>query len=653
MTASWLADYKYRREFSVSHASGELTDYQQQIEIWKNSIWTEYTSNSGKLYQYNSQLTQYPNLLKIGSTYFMYFATRALGGNFDIGLATAASPTAEQGDWTFQSLVIEKGASGKWDETYVIPTSVLESGGTYYLFYEGSGNSDTYGPFCVGYATSADGYTWTKQSVDAPIFYKAAGDVWDNFSIGTPYVFLDGSTFYLFYHSKHSGDAADSLKIGYATSPNLTGGGTWTRYASNPVLTFDVGEWDSNWVGAVAIVPITRAGEKSYVMFYEGAATAGAWATRLGIATSKDLTNWSKYDANPYFATGTNHPYGTMMHTLYVEGNNYYLYYTILPATGITSIGLFTSTHLPSYLYKLFELDGDCQDDFDDIRVTDSTGSTLLKYYIEEYASGYYARLWIKFSTIGTSATTFYLYTGNASATSYTSGTDTFITFEDFEWGNDTDSLYPAGGSVVWTISTGAVVISTDQALSGTRSAKIAGGVSSSAITSRVASETVAIRYYEYREAANSDSGSTHGDGTKRFSVNMFSDNTLCYYDGSQHSVANVLGDTWEMVELRNFDWTAHTFDIYLNGLLVKSGADMYTNASFDDIFGIRSAEATAGDDVYFDNIIIRNWDAIEPVISDLELKRTGFKINSITRSSYAKVNGQAELSLNTVIGVR
>jgi len=78
--------------------------------------------------------------------------------------------------------------------------------------------------------------------------------------------------------------------------------------------------------------------------------------------------------------------------------------------------------------------DSDMQDDFDDIRFTTSDGTTELDYYRESYVSGISAVFWVEVDSILASPaeTTIYMYYGNSTIDTTTSGDDTFILFDDF-----------------------------------------------------------------------------------------------------------------------------------------------------------------------------------------------------------------------------
>jgi len=95
--------------------------------------------------------------------------------------------------------------------------------------------------------------------------------------------------------------------------------------------------------------------------------------------------------------------------------------------------------------------EGHCKTDFADLRFTNSDGTTLLDYWIESISGttpNQLATVWIEFDSIGTSATTFYMYYGNPGAGAASDGDSTFILFDDFngssldtgKWNNNVDA---------------------------------------------------------------------------------------------------------------------------------------------------------------------------------------------------------------------
>ena len=123
-----------------------------------------------------------------------------------------------------------------------------------------------------------------------------------------------------------------------------------------------------------------------------------------------------------------------------------------------------------------------CQTDFDDIRFTKSDGTTLLDYWIESLSGAtpnQLATIWIEFDSIGTGATTFYMYYGKADSTAVSNIITTFRQGDNIEWGANNDAITGNGGGITWSSASGNVIVSTDQAYSGTRCIKVPGSAAS------------------------------------------------------------------------------------------------------------------------------------------------------------------------------
>ena len=72
--------------------------------------------------------------------------------------------------------------------------------------------------------------------------------------------------------------------------------------------------------------------------------------------------------------------------------------------------------------------------DASDIRITGSDGTSLIPFWIENWTAGTSASIWAKVPSIPASGTTtLFIYYGNQSATSLSSGNNTFDFFDDFE----------------------------------------------------------------------------------------------------------------------------------------------------------------------------------------------------------------------------
>jgi hypothetical protein len=81
--------------------------------------------------------------------------------------------------------------------------------------------------------------------------------------------------------------------------------------------------------------------------------------------------------------------------------------------------------------------DADMQSDFDDLRFTDSTGTTSISYWIENTNASASSTVWVKLPSVpANGSSVIYMYYGNSGASDASNGTNTFKTFEDFESGS-------------------------------------------------------------------------------------------------------------------------------------------------------------------------------------------------------------------------
>ncbi len=106
----------------------------------------------------------HPSVIKDGSTYVMYYTGLDSGGTGKIGRATA---TAASGPFTRAAPpVLDLGSAGQFDATSVKDPVVVKAGaGDYRMLYTGVETLDGATIERVGYATSADGVSWTKGGV--------------------------------------------------------------------------------------------------------------------------------------------------------------------------------------------------------------------------------------------------------------------------------------------------------------------------------------------------------------------------------------------------------------------------------------------------------------------------------------------------------
>lgn len=160
----------------------------------------------------------------------------------------------------------------------------------------GHGGNNT-GPRRMFYATSAsaDGLSgWVVQNNGLPVLQEGTGAQWDADSHGIAdarVIRVSATSYLMLYVGGPAGGATGS--IGLATSPD---GLTWTKSASNPVLTIGApGTWDSIVLFTGGFVFDTRLG--LYVLWYGGQSSGNPDA--IGYAYSTDAVTWTKAPFNP------------------------------------------------------------------------------------------------------------------------------------------------------------------------------------------------------------------------------------------------------------------------------------------------------------------------------------------------------------------
>ena len=232
--------------------------------------------------------TGFPSVLKLGDTFHMWYGGMDAGGSMKIGYAT--STDGESWEKYENNPVLSTGVQGSIDEIRAYLQNIVYDDSVFHMYYVGAEsngnehllyatsvdgttwvkngapefqyeNGDPYegrvnrgdvyfdgdvfhmwagmsgiGIYNVGYATSADGATWTvieSLVIDAPL-----GGEWDYPRIQVATVFeMDDM-----YHMWYSGGDLFDWDIGYATSPD---GLDWTKDEGNPVLARGgSGAWD-------------------------------------------------------------------------------------------------------------------------------------------------------------------------------------------------------------------------------------------------------------------------------------------------------------------------------------------------------------------------------------------------------------------------
>lgn len=192
-----------------------------------------------------------------------------------------------------------------YDKDWVEDMCVVKEGNTYYMFAEGRGDT-------AHLLTSTDRIHWTEQG-NLDIRKKDGSPITPG-SYGTPFVMKEKDTWHLFYER---GD----LGIWLATSKDLA---TWTNVQDEPVLRMGPEAYDRY---GVAMNQVVRYNGRYYGYYH---ATAyedwHEWSTN--VAVSDDLIHWTKYAGNPI--VGNNKSSGILVH----DGRRYRLY-TMHPEVNV------------------------------------------------------------------------------------------------------------------------------------------------------------------------------------------------------------------------------------------------------------------------------------------------------------------------------
>ncbi|MGK2878594.1 MAG: hypothetical protein ACSLFF_08475 [Solirubrobacterales bacterium] len=266
----------YRLYFTAVNTSGVTTfgtsttteDVNKQPV---NASWTTPTGLTFVVSGFNSGGVSHPSVIKDGVTYRMYFTGTDSGGAKTIGYSTSADGLAFAAPGT---QILTAGAAGTFDADGVKDPTVWQvSSSDYRMIYTGISTVDGKTTERLGYATSANGSTWTKTSPGLLLDAGLAPFSFDELGVGAAGVAVDGGTTHVFFSGR---DSSGRTRGGHATSNGtaLSPRGAATYQLGDPTTAVrDFRNITRTSTGAVELwisflQPYSTAGDQSWSGFF-------------------------------------------------------------------------------------------------------------------------------------------------------------------------------------------------------------------------------------------------------------------------------------------------------------------------------------------------------------------------------------------------
>jgi hypothetical protein len=204
--------------------------------------------------------------------------------------------------------ILSPGAHG-WDSAFIDPGGMVYHDGLFHMFYNGLSQWPEH--VHVGYATSEDGVKWTTMS-STPVFTGEGIDYTGISIFVTSVLVEDDGTWVLYFYTLDSGNFSGPGAIGRAAADSPLG--PFTADPEPVLLPGPEGAWDEH---AVLNPTVLKTAVGEYRMYYDGnmGDVAANRDRKIGLATSADGINWTKYnietttatvvaESDPIFSTG-------------------------------------------------------------------------------------------------------------------------------------------------------------------------------------------------------------------------------------------------------------------------------------------------------------------------------------------------------------
>lgn len=279
ITYNVAANYDYNStEISISGGDAQLREHflrnNSGLPVLDKSVPSDNKWDNGSVTG--------PTVLRDGSTYRMWYSGRndLTSANYSIGYATSADKLSwskqNSGDAVFAANATLFTKSGVSDP------SVVKNDSIYHMWFTANNGTN----YNIGYANSTDGIVW-NETTNAVI---TTDDAFDSVNASAPSV-ISNTTHFLMWYTAYNG----SSSIAYATSTN---GYNWTKEVSE-VYSGSGLNWDNDTIRGVSVVPkgtesglLVFTSISEYIMVYSGKNDTGGNYS-LGLANSTDGITWT------------------------------------------------------------------------------------------------------------------------------------------------------------------------------------------------------------------------------------------------------------------------------------------------------------------------------------------------------------------------
>jgi len=271
-------------------AEGETHEFPKELVDFKPYTGNPVFKGTGDSTKWDEKIRERGFIIREDSTFYMWYTgyTKKTGDDIKyLGLATSPNGI----DWTrYTENPIHK-------SIWVEDMFVLKSDSTYYMFAESRGDT-------AHLLTSTDRVNWEDRG--ALDVRQKNGSPIEKGPFGTPTVWKEGDTWYLFYERNDAG-------VWLATSTDMK---VWTNVQDEAILKTGPEKYDAF---AVAMNYIVKQ-DGLYYAYYHASAYKDWREWSMNVAVSKDLVHWKKYSGNPI--VGDDRSSGIMVN----DGEKYRLY---------------------------------------------------------------------------------------------------------------------------------------------------------------------------------------------------------------------------------------------------------------------------------------------------------------------------------------